>query len=57
MPSNHKQPLRVPLRLQAIRKQLEIRLMRRKVAKEILEPHKSTNIISKIKNIFSKKEV
>ncbi len=51
MPDNN--PLMQPRKLQAIRKQLELRLERRKVAREILLPKNKNNFIDKIKNIFN----
>jgi len=42
-----------PKKLQALKKQLQLRLGRRKKARELLLPEEKSNFINKMKNIFN----
>ncbi len=42
-----------PVKLQSIRKQLQLRLGRRRKARQLLLPEEKTNFIKKVKNIFN----
>ena len=42
-----------PVKLQSLRKQLQLRLGRRKKARELLLPQEKSNFVDKMKNVFS----
>jgi hypothetical protein len=42
-----------PEKLQALRKHLELRIGRRKKARELLLPEEKSNFINKMKNVFN----
>lgn len=42
-----------PVKLQSLKKQLQLRLGRRKKSRELLLPEEKTNILNKVKNIFN----